>query len=1028
MINAWFYDIESLSNIFTLANFKDAEDPNNMILDIYFLCDTPSLISEPGWQDRARFRIKEKNQNFLGRPENIFFWDLSKRFCAERLASEFGCSTAKYINNPEAKSVYTQDKPKFRIVCDTDPEYQENPDAYPYLFGYNSYNYDTTMLAKFLEMVFTPISREVPTKNGKKEFETHIEWEPTTAWFMRNFNNQLFEPRWKSKMPSLLAETDEGPSYSANAWMIRKNMLMSGRHLDVARLNEKQQHVGLKRLLGMLGYQILESDKLDTGLDTIESEDQMLDLIAYNVSDIVNLKNLFYHPQYQGQFELKKGLLQTYPELVYEAKGKYYKRPGPVKSQNTKPATNASDPRDPDYTPDISPKSVRSDRLTIDSSSAQFSTKALCPYGYLRDIPAVSFNYPHPDQAKAMGIKPVNVLDEAKKFFDAKYAAYPDLLAKFQEIYEYYKKIEGKNFNESEHYREALGSKAQPSNNLNAVDKANTCIEYFDREGNPTSCFVLFSTGGIHGAEYNKQLFEADMAQWEADKHDMEEAQAQFNGDPVALRKAKTITMSDGRVLEYKVFLKNGLPITKSQWKELDSKKPELFKEDKKGYYSLNKKYVFTSACPANHEDFTSYYPNLLRRMQAFYNTGLGVDRYAEIFEQKQTFGKLMKDKSLSETERNHYRVLREGTKLILNSASGAADATFENNIRMNNQIISMRIIGQLFSWRIGQAQSYEGAKVPSTNTDGLYSVMEEEKNNEILSNEAANIGVDIEPEPLFLISKDSNNRIEYDEASGKIISASGGTTGCRKGPNPSKSLAHPAIIDWALTEYLLAVAHGKKGLDLESPFDADLGLEILQEYLAKPDTLQTLLMYQNIIASSSSSVSYIYGSRSNDPEPVVLQNYNRMFIMKDETPQTMHLYAATARLVTPAMRKKRQANGERPVLVPEDAALKVLIANGELVNGKPVSLQNYYSDKDIVTKKVTGIDPEWNVLIENRDLHGMTEEERKVIIDNLDINKYLQMLNDAYTRNWMNHVPGVEYEEVEDSDDSDDTPDDRDD
>ena len=105
-----------------------------------------------------------------------------------------------------------------------------------------------------------------------------------------------------------------------------------------------------------------------------------------------------------------------------------------------------------------------------------------------------------------------------------------------------------------------------------------------------------------------------------------------------------------------------------------------------------------------------------------------------------------------------------------------------------------------------------------------------------------------------------------------------------------------------------------------------------------------------------------------------------------------------------------------------------MLIANGELVNGKPVSLQNYYSDKDIVTKKVTGIDPEWNVLIENRDLHGMTEEERKVIIDNLDINKYLQMLNDAYTRNWMNHVPGVEYEEVEDSDDSDDTPDDRDD
>ncbi len=1016
MINAWFYDIESLRNIFTLANFKDAEDPANMVLDIYYLCDTPELTSQLGWQARAKDRILERNKNFLGSKDNIHFLDLHKPFCVDRLASEFGCSDAKYINDPDAKSMYTEEKPTFRIVCDTDPEYQANPDAYPYIFGYNSYNYDTTMLAKFLEMSFAPIPREERDENGKKIYKTYLEWGPVTAEFMRDFNNQLFEPRWKSKMPSLLAETMEGPSYSATAWMIRKNMLMSGRHLDVARLNEKQQHVGLKRLLGMLGYQILESDKLDTGLDTIENEDQMLDLIAYNVSDIINLKNLFYHPQYQGQFELKKGLLQTYPELIYEAKGKYYKRPNLVKlTQIEPPKKGDDDPRDMAYRPNISQKTVRSDRLTIDSSSAQFSTKALCPYGYLRDIPAVSFLYPHPDQAKAMGIKPVNVLEEARKFFYSKYQD-PQLRARFDTIYNYYKNIEGKNFNESEHYNEAFGHDAEESHNLNSVEKANTCIEYFDRDGNPTSCFVLFSTGGIHGAEYNVKLYQADREQWEADMADMAEAQRQYP-NPVDLRKAKKITMPDGRELEYKVFLKNGLPIDKSQYKDLTSKEPLLFKEDKKGNYSLNKKYVFTSACAANHEDFTSYYPNLLRRMQAFYNAGLGGDRYAEIFEQKQTFGKLMKDKSLSEAERNHYRVLREGTKLILNSASGAADATFENNIRMNNQIISMRIIGQLFSWRIGQAQSYEGAFVPSTNTDGLYSVMEETKNNEILSSEAANIGVEIEPEPLFLISKDSNNRIEYDEASQKIISASGGTTGCRKGPNPSKSLAHPAIIDWALTEYLLKVAHGERGLNLEAPFDADLGLQILQEYLAKPDTLQTLLMYQNIIASSSSSVSYIYGVRSNDPEPVVLQNYNRMFIMKNETPETMHLYSATARLVTPAMRKKRAANNERPVLPPEPAALKVLMANGEQVNGKPVSATHYYQDKDIVTKKVTGIDAEWNVLIENRDLHGMTDAERAHIIDNLDIEKYLQMLNDAYTRNWMNHIPGVIYEEVDDTD-----------
>ena len=168
MINAWFYDIESLRNIFTLANFKDAEDPANMVLDIYYLCDTPELTSQLGWQARAKDRILERNKNFLGSKDNIHFLDLHKPFCVDRLASEFGCSDAKYINDPDAKSMYAEEKPTFRIVCDTDPEYQANPDAYPYIFGYNSYNYDTTMLAKFLEMSFAPIPREERDENGKK--------------------------------------------------------------------------------------------------------------------------------------------------------------------------------------------------------------------------------------------------------------------------------------------------------------------------------------------------------------------------------------------------------------------------------------------------------------------------------------------------------------------------------------------------------------------------------------------------------------------------------------------------------------------------------------------------------------------------------------------------------------------------------------------------------------------------------------------------------------------------------------------
>jgi acyl-coenzyme A synthetase/AMP-(fatty) acid ligase len=148
--------------------------------------------------------------------------------------------------------------------------------------------------------------------------------------------------------------------------------------------------------------------------------------------------------------------------------------------------------------------------------------------------------------------------------------------------------------------------------------------------------------------------------------------------------------------------------------------------------------------------------------------------------------------------------------------------------------------------------------------------------------------------------------------------------------------------------------------------------------------------------------------------EPIVLQNYNRMFIMKDNTPNTMHLWAAAARAITPAMKKKRLSLNQRQTAVPDANALIVLTANGETINGKPISIDNQYPDKDIVTKKVTNLEPDWYIYIQNKDLHLLSDAERQFIVDNLDMEKYLKLLNDAYTRNWMNKVPGVDYSDIE--------------
>jgi hypothetical protein len=104
----------------------------------------------------------------------------------------------------------------------------------------------------------------------------------------------------------------------------------------------------------------------------------------------------------------------------------------------------------------------------------------------------------------------------------------------------------------------------------------------------------------------------------------------------------------------------------------------------------------------------------------------------------------------------------------------------------------------------------------------------------------------------------------------------------------------------------------------------------------------------------------------------------------------------------------------QRQTAVPDANALIVLTANGETINGKPISIDNQYPDKDIVTKKVTNLEPDWYIYIQNKDLHLLSDAERQFIVDNLDMEKYLKLLNDAYTRNWMNKVPGVDYSDIE--------------
>lgn len=122
--NMNFYDIESLGNVFTLANFKERQNH----IDLFILCDTPEILQTQGqpFHSVVLDRIYQRNHNFNG---TLSIFDLTNEEDCKYLAKTFGLSNARIVNRPNNKSEYPNE---FRPVCDTDPEYNE--DLHPYLW------------------------------------------------------------------------------------------------------------------------------------------------------------------------------------------------------------------------------------------------------------------------------------------------------------------------------------------------------------------------------------------------------------------------------------------------------------------------------------------------------------------------------------------------------------------------------------------------------------------------------------------------------------------------------------------------------------------------------------------------------------------------------------------------------------------------------------------------------------------------------------------------------------------------------
>lgn len=758
--------------------------------------------------------------------------------------------------------------------------------------------------------------------------------------------------------------------------------LLYGNHVDVAFLNETKIEegrptVGLKTLTGILGGSIVESESNKTG-----HSESIYDDILYNINDIAVLKHKVFKGFLSTKFKIKKNLLTKYPHL------KTY-------------------------------------GITVNSTSAQFVEYIIAPEKPIEDDPVLSFYYPAPHIAKKFHTTPFDILEDTnkwymKKVFEPVKAHNPKAaflhLAKFQSVYQYYDYFRGKNWNESTNHIFKCGIEAKNKVDRKRADRTyGVIIPFIDRYGNESSTFVRFSIGGIHGAEYNKKQLDQDRAKI----RELKNKYGYISKIPKkeVSQKLRNLIIAQSRTSYngYPVRLSHEIPYFFEHTEPVDEiLDPEDFSPfmvqkvkpiaDLCAYQEdLLDRYAYTSSGPAAHQDFTSYYPVLMINKGTFYD-GQGNDPYSDVKDARVKIKASLKLIPFGTPAWEDTNDEQEGYKLILNSASGILDGSHPTNLRANNKAISMRVTGQLCTFRIGMALALEGARIPSSNTDGIYAMdIAFEKNKAIVERELEGLYITIDPEELYLVSKDANNRIDI--VDGKVESAKGGTLTSWKGARVDNSLSHPALVDRILTDYLQTV-------DLEKPVDFELIRTCLTNYMNTESHRKVVYMASWVMRSTSGS---IFVDSSGEVHPGTV----RIWLAKEGVSFTRYNTRAIRCGKTTDEYANQLLPGSplgKPEVVEYLSSLDALKTNFK----KAITVETYWQMRDellgpsgewgtvkksvpvIGDTKISNLSDSSKLYINNHDIDEMSEEQIEAIFANMELEEYVALIG-TFAKTWHN-------------------------
>ena len=803
-MNFLFYKIRVLQN----AVFLATKENDSSSVDVYCLTDL----------DLNRAEL----------PAGICLHDLKSSI--NTLAGIFGVSNSLMVNRQQERF---STPGEWRPVCDTDFNY--DPGIHPYIAGFRSTNFDLCLMAAM--------------------FSCHLKGTDVTASRLRELASHLDYNRcnidWYSTADFGLAKS------------IRQNMIRSGRHFDVARLNEKQSLSSLHKIAGYLGekYQAESLARIESTMDLQTAIDCLC-------SDVKLIQTVFESDFYFSAFETKRSALYSYPEAVFEME---------------------------DGQLMIHPDRVKKSRCTIDSTYAQLSGSILSSGGRLYDLPWISYSYPGKDFAEYMRLPVRNVLNDCRDFF---YKLFPqrEVRADFDRIYRFFQDFEGKTADDP------------------ALKNSREVLMLYGADGKPRGTYAMFSRGGIHGTSIR-------------------------------------------------------FPENCESPSDLYA---QVFARTEKGGWKLRPEFQITVSQTAAHCDFKSFYPHLCINTGTFLSPQTRQDRMIDLLQRKSDLENQIRQES-DPRKADQLRLQRQAAKLLINSATGAADASYDSPIRMNNRILSLRLIGQLITWKMAQMFAYCGADVLNINTDGIYVSAERPLVDKILRRIENEFRIPIESDNSFLIAKDVNNTLTLSEQ-GEILSASGASISNWNGINLDKSPDRPAAVDWVLARML----HNSRE-DLSAPFDRESAMKLLRQLLDKKDWH---LWFQWILNIQKGSVYF------TDPERTILNKHSRVFLVAESG---QNLKRAVLKPITEKQRTKRTQSGQ--------AEHQHDLLAVQILRKAGVNLSAEYGS-DAVLSKIPKWEDHWKI----QEASAFDPESLADIRSKIDLETYADIVCDVYEGQWKCH------------------------